>query len=54
VIMGVTQVVVGEANQAYAVLAVNLLFLAVLTVRPGGLFTSRQAAGELQGQGAPG
>jgi branched-chain amino acid transport system permease protein len=54
VIMGVTQVVVGEANQAYAVLAVNLLFLAVLTVRPGGLFTSRQVAGEVQGQGAPG
>jgi branched-chain amino acid transport system permease protein len=54
VIMGVTQVVVGEANQAYAVLAVNLLFLAVLTVRPGGLFTSRQAAAEIQGQGAAG
>jgi branched-chain amino acid transport system permease protein len=54
VIMGVTQVVVGEANQAYAVLAVNLLFLAVLTVRPGGLFTSRQALREMQGQGAPG
>ena len=34
VIMGVTQVVVGEADQAYAVLAVNLLFLAVLAV-PG-------------------
>jgi branched-chain amino acid transport system permease protein len=54
VIMGVTQVVVGEANQAYAVLAVNLLFLAVLTVRPGGLFTSRQALREMQGQGAAG
>ncbi|HEY2689790.1 MAG TPA: branched-chain amino acid ABC transporter permease [Streptosporangiaceae bacterium] len=52
--LGVTQVVVGEVNQAYAVLAVNLLFLAVLTVRPGGLFTSHQALGELQGEGAPG
>jgi hypothetical protein len=45
-------VVVGEVNQAYAVLAVNLLFLAVLTVRPGGLFTSRQVLREVQGQGA--
>ena len=52
--LGVTQVVVGEVNQAYAVLAVNLLFLAVLTVRPGGLFTSHQAVRELQGEGAPG
>jgi branched-chain amino acid transport system permease protein len=52
--LGVTQVVVGEINQAYAVLAVDLLFLAVLTVRPGGLFTSRQAVRELGGQGAPG
>ncbi len=54
VALGVTQVVVGEINQAYAVLAVNLLFLAVLTVRPGGLFTSHQAVRELQGIGAPG
>jgi len=54
VALGVTQVVVGEVNQAYAVLAVNLLFLAVLTVRPGGLFTSRQAVREIQGQGAAG
>lgn len=54
VIMGVTQVVVGEVNQAYAVLAVNLVFLAVLTVRPGGLFTSHQAAGEVRGAGALG
>jgi len=54
VIMGVTQVVVGEVNQAYAVLAVNLVFLAVLTVRPGGLFTSHQAAGEVQGAGVLG
>ncbi len=51
VIMGVTQVVVGEINQAYAVLAVNLVFLAVLTVRPDGLFTSHQAAGEVRGAG---
>ena len=42
--LGVTQVVVGQANQAYAVLAVHLLFLAVLAVRPNGLFVSHQAA----------
>src|SRR5881394_1379741 len=36
--LGVTQVVVGQVNQAYAVLAVHLLFLAVLAVRPSGLF----------------
>jgi branched-chain amino acid transport system permease protein len=36
--LGVTQVVVGEINQAYAVLAVHLLFLLVLAVRPAGLF----------------
>jgi branched-chain amino acid transport system permease protein len=38
--LGITQVVVGEINQAYAVLAVHLLFLAVLAVRPAGLFSS--------------
>jgi branched-chain amino acid transport system permease protein len=38
--LGVTQVVVGQVNQAYAVLAVHLLFLAVLAVRPSGLFAS--------------
>jgi branched-chain amino acid transport system permease protein len=38
--LGVTQVVVGEINQAYAVLAVHLLFLLVLAVRPAGLFPS--------------
>lgn len=38
--LGVTQVVVGNLNEAYAVLAVHLLFLAVLAVRPGGLFTA--------------
>jgi branched-chain amino acid transport system permease protein len=54
VALGITQVVVGEVNQAYAVLAVNLLFLAVLTVRPGGLFTSHQAAGEVRGAGVLG
>jgi branched-chain amino acid transport system permease protein len=54
VIMGVTQVVVGEVNQAYAVLAVNLVFLAVLTVRPGGLFTSPREAGEVRSVGALG
>ncbi len=54
VALGVTQVVVGEVNEAYAVLAVHLLFLAVLTVRPGGLFTSRQAVREIRGAGAAG
>jgi branched-chain amino acid transport system permease protein len=42
--LGVTQVVVGEINQAYAVLAVHLLFLFVLAVRPAGLFPSGQQA----------
>ena len=44
--LGVTQVVVGQVNEAYAVLAVHLLFLAVLAVRPNGLFASHQAARE--------
>jgi branched-chain amino acid transport system permease protein len=44
--LGVTQVVVGQVNQAYAVLAVHLLFLAVLAVRPGGLFAGHRAARE--------
>jgi branched-chain amino acid transport system permease protein len=44
VALGVTQVVVGDINQAYAVLAVHLLFLAVLAVRPNGLFANRQPA----------
>ena len=38
--LGVTQVVVGQVNQAYAVLAVHLLFLGFLAVRPTGLFTA--------------
>jgi branched-chain amino acid transport system permease protein len=54
VALGVTQVVVGEINQAYAVLAVHLLFLAVLMIRPGGLFSGRQAVSGLLGRGAPG
>jgi len=54
VALGVTQVVVGEINEAYAVLAVHLLFLAVLTVRPGGLFTRGQTLREIRGQGALG
>jgi branched-chain amino acid transport system permease protein len=54
VALGVTQVVVGEINEAYAVLAVHLLFLAVLTIRPGGLFTTSQAVREIRAQGAPG
>jgi len=52
--LGITQVVVGVVNQSYAVLAVHLLFLAVLAVRPGGLFTSHQVASEVAGQGALG
>jgi branched-chain amino acid transport system permease protein len=42
--LGITQVVVGEASEAYAVLAVHLLFLGVLAVRPGGLFTGHQVS----------
>lgn len=42
--LGVTQVVVGEINQAYSVLAVHLLFLFVLAVRPAGLFAGGQFA----------
>jgi branched-chain amino acid transport system permease protein len=42
----VTQVVVGQVNQAYAVLAVHLLFLAVLAVRPSGLFAGHRATRE--------
>jgi branched-chain amino acid transport system permease protein len=38
--LGVTQVVVGQVNQAYAVLAVHLLFLGFLAVRPTGLFSA--------------
>jgi hypothetical protein len=44
--LGVTQVVVGQVNQAYAVLAVHLLFLAVLAVRPGGLFAGHRVTRE--------
>jgi branched-chain amino acid transport system permease protein len=36
--LGITQVVVGVDYQAYAVLAVHLLFLLVLAIRPSGLF----------------
>jgi len=49
VALGITQVVVGQVNQAYAVLAVHLLFLAVLAVRPGGLFASRGGAATVGG-----
>jgi branched-chain amino acid transport system permease protein len=47
--LGVTQVVVGQVNEAYAVLAVHLLFLAVLAVRPNGLFASHQTASQQLG-----
>ena len=47
--LGVTQVVVGQVNEAYAVLAVHLLFLAVLAVRPAGLFAGHQGAREVSG-----
>ena len=40
--LGVAQVVVGQVNQQYAVLAVHLLFLLVLAIRPSGLFRSGQ------------
>jgi branched-chain amino acid transport system permease protein len=42
--LGVTQIVVGEINQAYSVLAVHVLFLLVLAVRPNGLFSRGQPA----------
>jgi branched-chain amino acid transport system permease protein len=41
--LGVTQVVVGTWNEAYAILAVHLLFLLVLAVRPRGLFPAAAA-----------
>jgi len=44
--LGVTQVVAGQVNQAYAVLAVHLLFLAVLAVRPSGLFAGHRVTRE--------
>jgi len=44
--LGVTQVVVGQVDQAYAVLAVHLLFLAVLAVRPSGLFAGHRVTRE--------
>jgi branched-chain amino acid transport system permease protein len=47
--LGVTQVVVGQVNEAYAVLAAHLLFLAVLAVRPAGLFAGQHAAREARG-----
>jgi branched-chain amino acid transport system permease protein len=43
VALGVTQQLVGQWHVAYAVLAVHLLFLLVLAVRPQGLFASAQA-----------
>ena len=52
--LGITQVVVGQINEAYAVLAVHLLFLAVLAVRPGGLFAGHQVAAEVRGAGGLG
>ncbi|MFF5292144.1 hypothetical protein [Paractinoplanes globisporus] len=36
--LGLTQQLVGEWNSHYAVLAVHLLFLLVLAVRPQGIF----------------
>jgi branched-chain amino acid transport system permease protein len=42
--LGVTQIVVGEINEAYSVLAVHVLFLLVLAVRPNGLFSRGQPA----------
>jgi branched-chain amino acid transport system permease protein len=41
--LGVTQVVVGTWNEAYAILAVHLLFLLVLAIRPRGLFPAAAA-----------
>jgi branched-chain amino acid transport system permease protein len=41
--LGVTQQLVGHWSSQYAVLAVHLLFLFVLAVRPQGIFASAQA-----------
>ena len=43
-LLGVTQVVVSQVSVPYATLASQLLFLAVLAVRPQGLLGSAQAA----------
>jgi branched-chain amino acid transport system permease protein len=43
--LGVVQVIVGQVNQQYAVLAVHLLFLLVLAIRPSGLFAASGPAG---------
>ncbi len=43
VVLGVVQQVVGQWNEQYAVLAVHLLFLLVLAVRPAGLFAVDQS-----------
>ncbi len=44
VLLGVTQVVVAQVSVPYATLASQLLFLAVLAVRPTGLLGTAQAA----------
>jgi branched-chain amino acid transport system permease protein len=49
--LGIVQVVVGQLNQQYAVLAVHLLFLLVLAVRPSGLFRSGQPSADAWVQG---
>ena len=43
-LIGVTQVVVAQVSVSYAILASQLLFLAVLAVRPTGLLGTAQAA----------
>jgi len=44
ILLGVTQVVVAQVSVPYATLASQLLFLAVLAVRPSGLLGAAQAA----------
>lgn len=44
IVLGIAQQVGGQINPAYQILAGNLVFLAVLVVRPRGLFGVRAAA----------
>jgi len=51
VALGLTQQVVGQWNSQYAVLAVHVLFLVVLAVRPQGMFAAAASPVALPGAG---
>jgi len=51
VALGLTQQLVGQWNSQYAVLAVHVLFLVVLAVRPQGLFAAAPPPVALPGAG---